>query len=146
MEDVERVIEDLGRILQEPVVAVRIVEKLAGEIGGADDDGAGHALVWMELRVTDAIDLGIDRAEVVEIHRVVRVLRLIVAQREKALAPIEVAVAEEFPACRGIHERREVREIAGSVAEDVGCVDDEKRDEQKRRLRDCAARISRVTR
>src|SRR5579871_5215817 len=108
MEHVQRMIEDLSRVLQQPMVAIRVVEQLAGEVGDADDDGAGHPVGWVELNVADAIELRVDGAEVVEVKGVVRMCVLIVAQSDQALAPIEVAVAEQLPARGRIYERSEV--------------------------------------
>ena len=112
------------------MIAVRVIEKLTREMGGADDDGAGDRLVRFEWNIANAVEGGIHRAEVGEVDRFVGVLLLVFAQRKQALSPVDVGIADEFVAGGGVHEWREVREVVGRVAQRVGGVYDQQAEEK----------------
>jgi len=74
--------------------------------------------------VADTVELGIDGAEIGEMDGFARMLLLVFAECDQTLAPIDIAVAEEFVAGCGLDERSEVRKIVGGITESIRSLDD----------------------
>src|SRR5438270_10879936 len=95
VEDIERVVEDGFRfVLQEPFISGHVGEEVSREVGNTYHDGAAGVIEGPQFRVADAVNSGIDGAEVREVNGFARMRILEFLERDQALPPIGVAVRE----------------------------------------------------
>src|ERR1700727_572473 len=116
-----------------PGVGLWIVEKLTGQVHRTYHDGPGSPLVRKEGFVANAIESGIDLAEVSQMDCFRRMLVLIFAKRDQSLSPIQITITQQFVAGGGIYEDGEVGKVTGGVAQAVGCVDEHQCNQQQLR-------------
>ena len=96
--------------------------------------------VGRERKRADAVQAGIDGANCGEVQRLARMLPLVVAQRNQALPPVQIAVGEQAPTVFRLHENIEVCQIVGRIAQDIGCVQDQREHQHS----NCGAMLARV--
>src|SRR5262245_50687628 len=128
----KRVIENrFAGVLQQPVICLGILQILSRQMRSAHGDGPVDPIMLPEDASLDAIRRGIDAAEVREPDRA-GVLALVIAKRQQALTPIEVAVAQPGVASIRRHEDVEIREGIGRIPESVSCLTYDGRSDQGR--------------
>ena len=100
-------------------------EQLSGKMGGADDDEPGGMILFMQAGVAYAVPGGIDFSDIGEVNGLGGMGGLELAERNQALPPVGVAVAEQLPGVGGLDEHGEVGEIVRRVAGNVGSLRDQ---------------------
>ena len=96
-----------------PGVGLWIVEKLTGQVHRTYHDGPGSPLVRKQGFVANAIQSGIDLAEVSQMDCFRGMLLLIFAKRDQSLSPIQITITQQFVAGGGIYEDGEVGKVTG---------------------------------
>src|SRR6185437_8773729 len=121
LENVQAVVKHCFlRIAQHPVVSIEIMEHLPRHLRGAHHDGcACDSLVLRQLLHPQTISSRIHTAEISEVNLFLWVHVLVTAQGQQTLSPVQVAVAQQLVTPVRGNERREVREVVGSVAQSV---------------------------
>src|SRR5262249_32809278 len=117
-------------IAQHPTIGSRVVQVLTGEMGCADDDRSCGPLAFTEQSRTNAVLPWIDATEVRERDRFVRMLPLVLPERQQPLSPIQVAVGQQSPALTRTDAGHEIRQVIGRVTKRVAGLQRDNRDEQ----------------
>jgi hypothetical protein len=108
-----------------------VLEQLTRKMRGAHHYNAGGVIRFAKPNVTDPIECRIYFADVRQIDRFGRMLPLIIAQREHALTPVTITVAEHVPCFIGRNGNRKIGKIVWRIAADVGGLANQQHDQHK---------------